>query len=314
MVLSYKLFLSESKNTLVADVNEIYLGFILNGNKWFDKEAEKQYNQRIEQITDEQRQEAIGQAEAMSIEFIKWAKDNGYSGTVKKVFWTARPGSMSAAVGQPVDQKKNPADLLIQFTDGPGNGFLGLSAKATKKKSGKVGFKNPGIGTLDRSLSLNLASYVKTETDKFVEEYDLPTSANKRKAFLRSDPNMLSIANQKGSELLSKLRDMLFDKLMTKKSSELKDHILSEWMDANVLYPPYIKVTGKGNKPPFIAVVENPVSNPKLQAMSTGDISLMKIGNESIGVMAGDKKILKMRFKYESQKMATSVKLSGDDW
>ena len=39
-----------------------------------------------------------------------------------------------------------------------------------------------------------------------------------------------------------------------------------------------------------------------------------KVGNESIGVKAGNKKILKMRFKYESEKLASSMKMSGDPW
>jgi len=47
---------------------------------------------------------------------------------------------------------------------------------------------------------------------------------------------------------------------------------------------------------------------------SKNPIKLEKVGNESIGVSAGGKKIMKMRFKFESEKMASSVKLSGDPW
>ena len=43
-------------------------------------------------------------------------------------------------------------------------------------------------------------------------------------------------------------------------------------------------------------------------------ISFEPVGNESIGVKAGTKKILKMRFKYESEKVASSLKMSGDPW
>lgn len=35
-------------------------------------------------------------------------------------------------------------------------------------------------------------------------------------------------------------------------------------------------------------------------------------GDHSVGVSAGDKRLFKMRFKYESQKLASGVKLSGD--
>ena len=85
-------------------------------------------------------------------------------------------------------------------------------------------------------------------------------------------------------------------------------------MDAEVLIPPYIKVTGKGNKAPYSAVAMDPINNPKLTALSAHNIKLEKVGNESIGVSAGDKRIMKIRFKFESEKMASSLKLSGDPW
>jgi hypothetical protein len=85
-------------------------------------------------------------------------------------------------------------------------------------------------------------------------------------------------------------------------------------MDAEVQYPPYIKVTGQGSKPPYKATVMDPVKNEKLDALSKYPITLEKVGNESIGVKAGEKKIMKIRFKFESEKMASSLKLSGDPW
>jgi hypothetical protein len=75
-----------------------------------------------------------------------------------------------------------------------------------------------------------------------------------------------------------------------------------------------VKVTGQGNKPPYKAVVMDPTNNPKLEALRKYPIKLELVGNESIGVSAGGKKIMKMRFKFESEKMASSVKMSGDPW
>ena len=40
-----------------------------------------------------------------------------------------------------------------------------------------------------------------------------------------------------------------------------------------------------------------------LNALMSGEIKLLKVGNESIGVMAGSLQILKMRFKFESEKL-----------
>lgn len=86
---------------------------------------------------------------------------------------------------------------------------------------------------------------------------------------------------------------------------------MNDWLDAkNAVYPRYIKVTGMKSG----ANVEDPMANSKIAALSSYDVVLSKVGNDSIGVSAGKKRIMKMRAKYESQKLASSVKFSGDPW
>ena len=300
-------------NTVLSDINEIYTGYVLAGNKWFDNTAKTQYNAHVKQAQPDEVADAEGKAIAMAAEFKKWAKANGYSSTVKQVWWTARPGSMSSAVGREVDQKKNPTDILVKFTNGPADGFLGLSAKATQGK-GEIGFKNPGVGTIDRNLSMTLADIYKEKLDETIKRYRLPVGATERKLHIRSNPKLKVTTEEIGVKLLADMRDLLLVRLEKMKQPELLKYLLSDWMDAEVLYPPYIKVTGQGNKPPYKAVVMDPVSNPKLEALGKYKITLEKVGNESIGVKAGDKKIMKIRFKFESEKMASSLKLSGDPW
>ena len=300
-------------NTILSDINEIYTGYVLAGNKWFDPTAKTQYNARVKQAQPHEVADAEGKAVAMAEEFKKWARANGYSSTVKQVWWTARPGSMSSAVGRPVDQKKNPTDILVRFTTGPADGFLGLSAKATQGK-GEIGFKNPGIGTIDKALNLKLADEYKNQVEQMVERYRLPVGATERKLKIRENPRLKLETEAIGVKILAAMRDELLVRLEKMKQPELMKYLLSDWMDAEVLYPPYIKVTGQGNKPPYKAIVMDPVSNPKLEALGKYKITLENVGNESIGVKAGDKKIMKIRFKFESEKMASSVKLSGDPW
>lgn len=300
-------------NTVLSDINEIYTGYVLAGKKWFDKEAQTQYNQRVAQAKPEEVADAIGKAEAMAEEFIKWAKANGYSGIVKDVWWTARPGSMSSAFGEPVDQKKNPTDVLVRFSSGPINGYLGLSAKATKGK-GDIGFKNPGLGTVDRNLGLKLGEEYENQLSQTIAKFKLPKSSQERKAFIRANPGIKKHTEAIGVQILAAMRDVMFIRLKKFNQKDLMKYLLSDWMDAEVLRPPYVKVTGQGNKPPYKAVVMDPTDNEKLKALSKYEIKLEKVGNESIGVSAGTKKIMKIRFKFESEKMASSVKLSGDPW
>jgi hypothetical protein len=302
-----------TQNTILSDINEIQTGYFLAEQKWFDDEAKKQFNLRAKQAEADQVADAIGKAEAMAVEFLKWAKANGYSGKVKKVWWTARPGSMSSAVGREVDQKKNPTDILVKFTSGPSDGFLGLSAKATKTK-GDIGFKNPGVGTVDKSLGLDLAGMHNKKVEETIAKFKLPKSASERKDYIRKNSGIKAKTEEIGTKLLSDLRDVLLTRMLKMKQPDLLKYLTSDWMDAEMLYPPYVKVTGQGKKPPYQAVVMDPTDNEKLNALQKYKITLEKVGNDSLGVKAGTKKIMKIRFKFESEKMASSMKLSGDPW
>ena len=95
----------------------------------------------------------------------------------------------------------------------------------------------------------------------------------------------------------------------------MKEYVLSDWLDAtNTISPMYIKITGHGNKPPFSASLMNPLQNSKIEALYKSNLQVSIVGNDSIGVKTTSKRILKMRVKYESQAMASSVKFSGDPW
>jgi hypothetical protein len=220
---------------------------------------------------------------------------------------------MTSLVGVPVDQSKNPTDTLVKFSNGPSNGWLGLSAKSTKGKT-DIGFKNPGIGTIDKQLNIKLSEYYKKKLDEIIKNLKLPTTATSRKTYIISNKLIKEQTEKIGTNLLSEMRDVLYNKLVKMKKDEIFQHIINDWMNADVLYPPYIKVTGKGNKPPYSADVIDPINNKKLNDLSTLKIKIEKVGNDSIGIKANESKIMKMRLKFESEKMASSVKMSGESW
>tara|TARA_R100000479_G_C6370992_1_gene197034 strand:- start:314 stop:1219 length:906 start_codon:yes stop_codon:yes gene_type:complete len=300
-----------ARNTDLADVNEIYVAFVLNGNEFPDSASEQQYNKKLELLNQTQQQQQIGRAIVMVEDFLSWAKSNGYSG-VKKVYWTARPGfSFKGVVGVDVDQRKNPTDVLVEFRKG---GFLGLSAKSTSGK-GDIGFKNPGVGTVDKDLNLKLNEINKEAQKNIVEEFKLPTSASARKTAIRKNKAIQKVTDSNGTKVLNECRDVLLKRLNKQTQTERRDYIIKSWIDASQeLYPPYVKVTGRGTKAPYSASVEDPLNNPKLKAILNDKISFEDVGNDSVGVKAGSKKILKMRFKFESEKLASSLKMSGDPW
>ena len=306
--------LDESQNTLAADINEIMFGYYALGESWSGfagvEEAQAALEKRKEQLGQEIFDMQAGRAKVMAQETIGWANANGFDGNPVRAWWTARPGILSKAVGREVDSRKNPTDTLLQFAD---ESFLGISAKSTKGK-GDIGFKNPGIGSLSRVLGIDLGSFVlKTEQDA-VEDFSLPQSKKQRKPFIRQNPEIREKTVQIGIKILATLRDALYKHLVNLGQDDLRAHVVGVWMDAGESYPYYIKVTGHGKQEPFTASVMDPTNNPKMKALAADEVKLIKVGNESIGISAGDKKIMKMRFKYESEKLASSIKLSGDPW
>jgi hypothetical protein len=301
-------------NTDLADVNEIYVGYLLAGGKWWDEAAKTQFNRKSRQIGTENTSIQMERAKVMMEEFLKWAKSHKYSGKVSQVWWTARPGDLSRAVGQEVDSRKNPTDILAKFTSGPAQGFLGLSAKSTSG-SGDISFKNPGIGTVEASLKIDLNRVLSESVNSAIRKFKLPESIKERKEAIRKSARIQAQTQEMGSAVLRKIRDIMYGKLNSMSNTKLRDYIIENWLDAsNDLYPPYVKVTGMGKIGMMTAKVEDPLKNEKLSAIMNGRITLQKIGNDSIGVSAGGKNILKMRAKFESEKLASSIKFSGDSW
>jgi len=304
-------YLNETPNTNAADVNELMMGFFLAGS-WskFDNPnaAKKQIELKKSKITPELFDQQEERAERMAKDTIAWSKKNGYSGKVKRIYWTARPGVLQGAVGNTgtVD-KGNPTDILIKFSDGQ---FLGISAKSTLKY-GDIGFKNPGMGTIAKIHNADFDKIKQSFENSFVKKHDLSPVAARRKKEIRADKSLIADANKERSKLLEALRNQMFKSLQTMSPQAAKDHVLNDWMDAGkAVYPVYIKVTGAKNK----VLIDNPLKNSKMGALAKGPIKFVKVADTSVGVLADGKRIMKMRFKYVSQAMASSMKLSGDPW
>ena len=296
-------------NTDAADINEIMLGYYLAGTwgKFNDSnDARTQLQFKIDKVGNDAYSEQNRKAQVMADEVISWARANGYNGIVEKVWWTARPGVLAKAVGRSVDSRKNPTDVLIRFTNGE---FLGVSAKSTKSQ-GDIGFKNPGIGTVERNLNVTLSDIPQKALDTLLKEFpNLSKSANTRKNEIRADKFIAKRAEELGKVVLSDIADKLLTTLQTK--NEVLDYLLDDWLDAkNAVYPRYIKVTGMRSG----AKIEDPLRNSKISALTSGKIKFIKVGNDSVGVIANNKRIMKMRAKYESQKLSSSMKFSGDPW
>ena len=297
-------------NTDYADINEMHFAYVLNGEAWPDKKTEILYQRKLDKLDQKEASSIINQSHAMAKEFTKWAKNHGYSGTVVNVHWDIdHPRSIEKITGIPTDYKRNPSDVLIRFTKGPAGGFLGVSLKSHKTLRGKYNFKNLGLGTVERTLDINLSSLLATETTKVVRKLNLPKTARSRTLYIRRNPSLQKSTSAAGSKILSKIRDLIYNKLNSMSQRKLRDYILDNWLDSNVnLYPPYVRVISKGNK----ATVEDPLENDKLGLLMTKHIKLSLKGNASINISAGSQNIISLRPKFASEKLGSSVKVSAD--
>lgn len=324
-------------NTTKADVNEILFGyFVKPGTKANpfsgysnQAEVEKAYKDKAEQLPYDFWYMEMRRAEEMAKEFIKYAKQHGYGTKIKEIVWTARNGSMTDAVGYPVPQKgtgKNPSDVLVCFSNpksrGSGNktkkgcSWLGVSAKSTAKFQ-DIGFANPGLGVISQDLFKNkshLPNIVEKCKDKFTDKYtELKGKSNVDiKKILKQNDALKVEARAAGLECLQQIRNEMIGKVVKMEYHEWQDFMM-DFVQATFEGPHYIKLTGQGAKEPFKAVLEDPIVNKKTRGIKGPQVLLEESGDTSINVYSyEDKPLFKIRMKWESSPLSSTVKLSGD--
>jgi hypothetical protein len=315
--------LGESRNTLGADVNEILLALIASDSLGGDtskfinyEEAFQTINQRKTQLTAAQKSAELEiqsqRAIKMFEEIEDWRQENGFEGEITKVWWTARPNVLVSAV--PAAELGNPSDVLYEIN---GTEYLGISAKSTKTKQ-KIGFKNHGVGWLVEELGLNIDKINKS-VENFIVGNKLSRTAAMRKKFLRAPENKdIRIAAEKhADQIVNQLRDILLERLKELPVAELRAHLYTHWLDASpTVYPYYVQSTGYGMPgKSYGAMIMDPINNEKYKSLMGEDVEIVPVGTNSIGIKSvNGTKIMKIRFKYADQKLASSLKLSGDPW
>jgi hypothetical protein len=314
-----------SENAFRGRINEILLGYHVNNSKWYSREAKKQLDDlrgRVDQSTFRTEDQ---KAEKMADAFVSKARGMGYS-SVKNVFWIGDGNVLTinslrknidpgGQMELDLDPKTNPSDLLVEFHRGIQGKFerwLGISAKSSMRSDGKIGFKNPGLGTMDEELGLKLTAALKKAEQEFAKTYRLSPMDSRREVEIKKSVKLYNIAIKEGDKIISDFRDAIYKKLNKMSFDEAHQHLLKIWLNAGDLYPPYLKVTGSGENPPFQIRVENPNENNKLDALNSGNIRFIKARTNSITVMADGKRLFNMRLKFKGTKMASTVKLSAD--
>jgi hypothetical protein len=327
-----------------ADVNELHIAWYLNGKKWtggLSTADETIYNQRYQELKNKSVNELaarVRQAEVMSDKFLEWANRNGFSG-VDKVYWTARqdfnyknlPGDTTGFVE---NSKDNPTDVLVKFSRHTyASPYLGLSAKSILGSlTAEAPVKNPGMKKVESFIGVpngfqTILNEGVTESGKLlgINKSGKYLDKNKMKQILpdrgtSKEPAKQAIAESQVTKILSGCRDLLFDKLQTMDDIDVKMYILDELLDTDKM-PYYVKVTGRStpNLSSVEATVDVPRSNKKYRSMvkDNGKMSYEKLGGGdgyTVGVKCGQTKIIQIRFKFSSTRLASGLKMSVAPW
>lgn len=322
-----------------ADVNELHCAWYLNGKSWtggLDATDKAVYDDRYAKLSKkpDELNARVAQAEVMAEKFLEWAGKNGYRG-VDKVYWTAKssfnyrslPGKYTSTYVE--ESKNNPTDILVKFRsstkyDDP---YLGLSAKSLLKTlTQEAPVKNPGMGKIEDFIGQPgvFQKLLEEGVSAAHKESGIPYSnkyLNKDKVkALKDDPEFKVINEKYTKQILGGCRDILKDAFTRMGDIDIKMYILDELLDTDKL-PKYVKVTGRSDKTLSVvqATVDDPLGNAKFDALvrKNKPLKYENLGGKdgyTIGVKAGEKQIVQIRFKFSGTQLATGLKMSVAPW
>ena len=322
-----------------ADVNELHCAWYLNGKSWtggLDATDKAVYDDRYAKLSKkpDELNARVAQAEVMAEKFLEWAGKNGYRG-VDKVYWTAKssfnyrslPGRYTSTYVE--ESKNNPTDILVKFRsstkyDDP---YLGLSAKSLLKTlTQEAPVKNPGMGKIEDLIGQPgvFQKLLEEGVSAAHKESGIPYSnkyLNKDKVkALKDDPEFKVINEKYTKQILGGCRDILMEAFTRMGDIDIKMYILDELLDTDKL-PKYVKVTGRSDKTLSVvqATVDDPLGNAKFDALvrKNKPLKYENLGGKdgyTIGVKAGEKQIVQIRFKFSGTQLATGLKMSVAPW
>jgi hypothetical protein len=304
-------------NTHRADLNELACGYILNGNRWWDRASRDQFNRKNRLLDRVVAEQVVFRGRAQAYKVLEYLTERGES--IGEVHWCARKGTMPCATS-----KDHPADLFLKLSSGT---WFGVSAKQTDKNYGDIGLKNPGCGSLCKLLGVNVKPAIQEAIREVVNRYSLPKAADARKASIRAAPEEV----QKGvwalgDQLLGLVRTEVLQSLGDRPGAFLRTFLEQSLLDCDHAgtFPRYIKVTGygdqqNGNIDAALVALEPQngyraeLYDPFLVQLD-GTITCEPIGTNSIGFRHNGEKVCKLRAKFASETLASSLKFAVALW
>jgi len=225
---------------------------------------------------------------------------------VKKFHWCGDNSGITNIAGE--QHNKNPSDILMEFEDGT---FYGISLKKTKKAD-RITLKNPGLGSIGTYLGFNYNNIHDAFLDRVINTFALSTNQSERKTQIRSSTTLRKIVEKQGDALLhliinSELYGIgsLYQK---KPHNENVAHILEDWFSISANDIPYVGIIKKDDE----YTVEDYRGDKRIKMLRNCNQINWICNKKSIVINVDGLDIMRMRIKFESQKLASSIKFSGE--
>lgn len=309
----FKEMLVESVKADAADVNEILTALYIAKGDWnmFGENAgavRSFYDKKVAKLPEKVLETQDGRAQKMAELSLRWAKENGFESPVSRVWWIDSRIRDEEEMAIQIDNRTNPSDILIKFTD---DTYLGVSAKSTGRLD-DVGFKNPGLGTIERELGLSLNRYWQEGIDRLASDFGMEPNRPTIRRRIKTNKRIQIASTKIGDEVISTIRDAIYARMSRMNEKRLFAHLMKVWLNAERSTPPYIKVTGRGKDGEYSAKLENPGESVKVHLLAKGPIAMEKNGVGSITFRVYGKRIFSIRVKYKQEKVTSNIKLSGE--
>jgi len=241
---------------------------------------------------------------------------------INDVIWTAqlRGDSLAKAAGiQGLSEQNNQSDILLKVTKDGKEETIGVSLKAATSGTTypkDIPFFNGGLGKESRRFGVtDLEAETKNLASKARKRLGVTASGqSQQKAQIKADASLKKRADEEGSKILRTVRDRLISRMETMDQNELRN-LLSTMTGAPTgagTQLKTLKLTGyaKGSQS---TKIEDAVDGRVPRALrGAARFEVVPAGNGGIRIIADGVPLMKVRAKFASQALASSIKFSGE--
>lgn len=300
--------LSHTQNTHLADIHELYTAFLLNGEAFGSPEEGDLFVTKMSLVGD-----LDGFAQCKRAQYgaslIRTYVQVERGGEITAAHWVSRPGRLSELLHTDYPSNCNPSDIVVALAN---NDFLGVSLKSHALAHHAVTFKNPGLSPVCKALGVDYWGPI--ERAMITLENEIPAltglTAVQRKAFLRANAWAQQSAGKLAGMVLSELRDRLVTDLSHLSARDAWDLLGTHCLDVTAKTLPYLQVTTGSRLSDVRLTLADMTRSPIRTAHHAGSpLTFTAAGTTSIYVTSGETRLFRMRVKFASEKLASSLKL-----